>query len=96
LDPELDLVGVDRAPVAARLYFVRSVKWLTSPFEHRDLATLHRSAAEVPGYNESDVRLVVASLSGTVQGLGLDHTRGDVVWRPADVVSAWSHSHSTP
>lgn len=88
-DPEVDLVGADRAPVAGRLYFVGSVKWLAGPFEHRDLAALHRAAAEVPGYVESEVKLVVASLSGTVEGLGLDHARGDVVWRPADVVTAW-------
>jgi hypothetical protein len=88
-DPEVDLVGADRAPVADRLWFVGSVKWLAGAFDHRDLAALYRSAAQVPGYAESDVGLVVASLSGTSPGLGLDHARGDVLWSAADVVAAW-------
>jgi AAA+ ATPase superfamily predicted ATPase len=93
-DPEVDLVGADRAPVAGRLYFVGSVKWLNTAFEHRDLAALHRAAAEVPGYVESNVALVVASQSGTAAGLGLDHARGDIEWRPSDVVSAWRHDNT--
>jgi hypothetical protein len=89
-DPEVDLVGADRGPVAGRLYFVGSVKWLAGAFDHRDLAALHRAAAEIPGYVESDVKLVVASLGGIIVGLGLDRARGDIVWRPADVVGAWN------
>ena len=88
-DPEVDLVGADRAPVAGRLAFVGSVKWLNSAFEHRDLAALHRGAAEIPGYDEAEVGLVIASLSGTARGVGLDQARGDVVWGPEDVVAAW-------
>lgn len=36
-DPEIDIVGADRSPVAKRLYFAGSIKWLASPFDDRDL-----------------------------------------------------------
>ncbi|GHH82331.1 ATP-binding protein [Streptomyces capitiformicae] len=87
--PEIDLIGADRAPVASRLFFAGSVKWLASPFDQHDLAALRRGAAQVPGF-ASDVagRLAVVSLSGTVGPMGRDDAV-ELVWGAGDVVSAW-------
>ncbi|WP_141582204.1 ATP-binding protein [Actinomadura sp. WMMA1423] len=84
-DPEVDLVGADRAPVAGRIHFAGSIKWLNGPFDDRDLASLRRGAAEVPGLDPATGGLVVVSLSGT------DIT-GDVSlsWGPDEVLGAWS------
>lgn len=83
-DPEIDLVGADRAPVANRIQFAGSIKWLNGPFDDRDLATLRRAATAVPGLDPATADLVVVSLSGT------DMT-GDVAlsWGPDDVIAAW-------
>jgi len=86
-DPEVDLVGTDRAPVAQRVAFVGSVKWLAGPFDHHDLAGLTRAAPLVPGFTPGGTGLVVASLSGTSPDLGRDAV--DLVWGPEQVVSAW-------
>jgi hypothetical protein len=86
-DPEVDLVGADRAPVAGKIFFVGSVKWLSGVFDRRDLHALRRAAVEVPGYTETETGLVVVSLAGTSPDLDLD--TDDLAWRPADVVSAW-------
>ncbi|WP_202124736.1 hypothetical protein [Actinomadura physcomitrii] len=83
-DPEVDLVGADRAPVAGRIGFAGSVKWLASPFDDHDLAGLRRAAVQVPGLDPATAGLAVVSLSGVRarEGVGL-------VWTPEDVVAAW-------
>lgn len=83
-DPEIDLVGADRAPVANRIYFVGSIKWLNGPFDGHDLANLRRAATEVPGLDPATTGLVVVSLSGTETTEGVD-----LAWTPADVIAAW-------
>lgn len=85
-DPELDLVGADRAPVAQRILFVGSIKWLSSPFDRRDLTELIRCAPQVPGFDPDRTGLVVASRSGATDDV---RTAVDVVWAPGDVVGAW-------
>lgn len=87
-DPELDLVGADRAPVANEVYFAGSVKWLGSPFDTHDLVTLRRDAAQVPGFTPGRSGLVVVSLSGVIAGLDL--TEVNVRWGPNEVVAAWA------
>ncbi len=38
-DPEIDLVGVDRSPIAKKVTMTGSIKWLENkPFDARDLA----------------------------------------------------------
>jgi uncharacterized protein len=82
-DPEIDLVGADRGPVAQRIDFVGSIKWLSSAFDQRDLAAVRHGATQVPGFGP-ETGLAVVSLSGVT---GVD---ADLVWGPSDVVSAWS------
>jgi hypothetical protein len=86
-DPEVDLVGTDRAPVASTIHFVGSVKWLSEAFDRRDLHALRRSGAEVPGYDAAETGVAVVSLSGVTGGLDLG--ANDAVWGPGDIVAAW-------
>jgi hypothetical protein len=87
-NPEVDLVGADRSPVAGRVTFVGSIKWLDSPFDAHDLSDLHVSAAQVPGFVAGRTGLVTVSRSGTAfelnsAGVGLH-------WSPDDVLGAWA------
>jgi AAA+ ATPase superfamily predicted ATPase len=86
-DPEVDLVGADRAPVAGRVFFAGSVKWLTSPFDGHDLAAANRAAAQVPGYDQATTGLAVASLGGLAPGV--DRQSVDLLWTPQDVLDSW-------
>lgn len=83
-DPEIDLVGADRGPVARQLFFVGSIKWLAGPFDNHDLARLRDCAPQIPGYSAA-AGIVVASRSGVTGGLG----PVDLVWGPGEVVGAW-------
>jgi hypothetical protein len=85
-DPEVDLVGADRSPVAHHLYFVGSVKWLSTPFDRHDLVALMTDASAVPGYAAAETGLVLVSLSGSRD---TDAGLVRLQWGPADVVGAW-------
>jgi hypothetical protein len=87
-DPEVDLVGADRAPVARRLFFVGSVKWLGSRFDRHDLAALWGGAASIRGFLPDQTGLVIVSLGGTSDELDLRPT--DLPWGPANIVAAWA------
>jgi uncharacterized protein len=90
-DPEIDLIGADRAPVAGKLWYAGSVKWLDHPFGSRDLATLQRGATQVPGFDPGDTALVSVSCAGftdsAAMGLALR-------WLPEDVISAFSPGYA--
>jgi hypothetical protein len=83
-NPEVDLVGADRAPMARKVAFVGSVKWHeTKPFDNRDAAQLVRDAAYVPG--AQDAPLVAVARRGFEPGLPLAQ-----MWGPEDLVDAWA------
>ncbi len=86
-DPEIDLIGADRAPVARRLYYAGSVKWLEQPFDSRDLGAVYRDAARVPGFEIGATALVAASLAGFTDSAGGHLARR---WGPADIIAAFS------
>ena len=86
-NPEVDLVGADRAPVARHVSFVGSIKRLGTPFDTHDLTELTRAAAQVPGFTPGATGGMVVSLSGIARGLKLDP--GTVSWGPDDVIAAW-------
>ncbi|WP_219825262.1 AAA family ATPase [Nonomuraea typhae] len=86
-DPEVDLVGADRAPIAGQVRFIGSIKWLNSPFDAHDLAALSRSAAQVPGYDPASTGLVAAALNGLAPGLGPRAV--DLLWTPREVIESW-------
>jgi AAA+ ATPase superfamily predicted ATPase len=78
---EVDVVGADQAPVAKRLLFLGSIKWLeSSPFDNHDLLALQRHRGMLTG---EPVPLVAISRSG-VDARGLDATYG-----PEELIRAW-------
>jgi uncharacterized protein len=85
-NPEIDLVGVDRAPVAQQIYFTGSIKWLNTPFDSHDLTAMRHATAQIPGFEPGRTGLAVVSLSGlTCNGV-------DLTWGPHDVLTAWPPS----
>jgi AAA+ ATPase superfamily predicted ATPase len=86
-DPELDLVAVDRAPVARHVRLVGSVKWLAGPFDRHDMASLTAAAPQVPGFELAATTLAVVSLSGLAPEVPTDPI--GLNWGPDDVLSAW-------
>ena len=85
--PEIDLIGADRSPIAGAIHYVGSVKWLSRAFDDADLAALRRDAVAVPGFDPGTTGLVAVSragVSGSVAGeVGLH-------WDAADVVAAFA------
>jgi AAA+ ATPase superfamily predicted ATPase len=69
-DPEIDLVGADRAPVAQRITFVGSVKWQEErPFDVHDLARLGVHRSRMPGADESTPLIAVTRSGSTIDGI---------------------------
>jgi uncharacterized protein len=83
-NPEIDLIGADREPVAGAVHFVGSIKWLESqPFGRHEYEALVRDVSAVPGTGP-DTPLVAVSRAGVVKGLPLAGH-----WGPEDLVDAW-------
>ncbi len=83
-NPEIDLIGADRAPTAKHIQFVGSIKWLENhPFGRRDYDALIRCATTVPGATP-ETPLVAVSRSGVAGDLPLAAS-----WGPEDLVHAW-------
>ncbi|MGC4876403.1 ATP-binding protein [Micromonospora sp. DT43] len=81
-DPEIDIVGADRAPVAARICFVGSIKWQESgPFDAHDLGRLLLHRSRLPGADESVPTLAVSRSGSAVEGIH--------VLSPDDLLSAY-------
>jgi AAA+ ATPase superfamily predicted ATPase len=82
-DPEVDLIGADREPIANQIAFVGSIKWRDNqPFDERDLADLVTHRSQVPGAAES-TPLVVVTRSGT-------RVTSPVILGPEVLLTAWS------
>ncbi|HEU5416932.1 MAG TPA: ATP-binding protein [Streptosporangiaceae bacterium] len=86
-DPEIDLIGADRVPVATRISYAGSVKWLDHPFGSRDLAALERGAVQVPGFDPGQTALVGVSSSGFADTAAASLA---LRWLPEDVISAFA------
>ncbi len=86
-NPEIDLIGGDRTPVARTLYYVGSVKWLADPFGSHDMSELQRTATRVPGFDPGSTALIAVCRSGYT-----DATTGLLAlrWHPGDVISAFT------
>lgn len=83
-NPEIDLVGADRAPVARAVHFLGSIKWLERRFDRSALDQLVRDRAAVPGTDEG-TPLVAVSRAGFAPDLPLA-----LAWGPDDLVRAWA------
>jgi hypothetical protein len=82
-DPEIDIVGADRAPIAKKISAVGSIKWLENkPFDHRDLSRLIVHRSQLPGADDTTPLLVVAR-SGCI-------TDGVTHLSPNDLITAWT------
>lgn len=82
-----DLVGADRGPVARKLWYVGSVKWLDHPFGRRDLAALQRGAPQVPGFDPHETALISVSCTGFTDSAATDLA---LCWLPEDIVGAFA------
>jgi uncharacterized protein len=81
-DPEIDLVGADRAPIAHRISFAGSIKWRDHhAFDSHDLADLIVHRSKLPGADESTPLLAVARAGTAVDGL--------MALSPEDLLAAW-------
>jgi uncharacterized protein len=82
---EVDLVGGDKRPAAARIDFIGSVKWRDEqPFDNRDLAALAAKLPAVPGASTS-TKLLGVSRQGFKRGSGLDIEIG-----PQEIIAAYA------
>jgi hypothetical protein len=86
-DPEIDLVGADRAPVAGTVWYAGSVKWLDHPFGNRDLAALQRGAPLLPGFDPGKSALIGVSCTGFTDAAAAHLA---LRWLPEDVVRAFA------
>jgi uncharacterized protein len=83
-NPEIDLVGADREPVARHIQFLGSIKWLENqPFDRHDYDSLVRGVLTVPG-TDRDTRLAAVSRSGIAPDLPLATS-----WGPDELLRAW-------
>ncbi|HEV2637392.1 MAG TPA: DUF234 domain-containing protein [Actinocrinis sp.] len=83
-DPEIDVVGADRAPVAERITAVGSIKWQERrPFDDHDAARLIVHRSQLPGADEDTQLIAVgrAGVSSSVAGL--------LAVTPDDLLAAW-------
>ena len=80
-DVEIDIVGADREPIAHRLLFLGSIKWLeTSAFDLHDLIALQRHRDRV---TDEPIPLLAVSRAGTTAN-GLD-----AAFTPNDLLEPW-------
>ncbi|MQY24238.1 ATP-binding protein [Nocardia macrotermitis] len=85
-NPEIDLIGADRAPVAERVVFAGSIKWIGTPFDRHDLHELTHGAVAVPGFEPKRTALVVVSLTAPEPAVA---DTVDLIWGPTDVLAVW-------
>ncbi|MFF1460664.1 ATP-binding protein [Streptomyces sp. NPDC058330] len=82
-DPEIDLVGADRSPIAKKITFAGSIKWLENkPFDNRDLARLVTHRSQLPGTDDSTPLLAVARSGSNANGI--------LSLTPDDLITAWA------
>jgi hypothetical protein len=82
-NPEIDVVGADRAGVANRIMFAGSIKWQTTkPFSSHDHAALVRDVAAVPGVDPG-TKLLAVSRTGVAADLPVRSVG------PDELMAAW-------
>ncbi|WP_223166991.1 ATP-binding protein [Nonomuraea sp. SYSU D8015] len=69
-DPEIDLVGADREPIAKKITMLGSVKWLENrPFDHHDLSELIVHRSKMPGADTSTPLYAISRSGCSVDGV---------------------------
>lgn len=81
-NPEIDIVGADREPIAKKITMVGSIKWLENrPFDSHDLGELMVHRSKLPGADTSTPLYAVSRSGSSV---------GEVtVIGPEDLLEAW-------
>jgi uncharacterized protein len=68
-NPEIDLVGADREPVAKSVTMVGSIKWQENrPFDTRDLAAVLADRARLPGAGDDTPLVAVSRIASRLKG----------------------------
>jgi AAA+ ATPase superfamily predicted ATPase len=81
-DPEIDLVGADREPIAKKITMLGSIKWLEKrPFDEHDMRELIVHQSKMPGADTSTPLYAVSRSGCTVQGV--THVT------PEELLDAW-------
>nr|WSY54818.1 ATP-binding protein [Streptomyces sp. NBC_00886] len=81
-DPEIDIIGADRGPIAKKITLVGSIKWLENkPFDARDLARLVTHRSQLPGADDTTPLLAVTRSGCT--------TPDTTSLTPEDLLTAW-------
>ncbi|MBB2913905.1 hypothetical protein FHS43_005214 [Streptosporangium becharense] len=81
-DVEIDIVGADRGPIARRLCFLGSIKWLDdAAFDDRDLSALARHRAAMT--DEPTPLIAVSRSEVSCSGLA-------AAYGPEDLIRGWS------
>jgi uncharacterized protein len=81
-DPEIDIIGADRGPVAKKIAYAGAIKWLDKePLGQSDINRLSRDLGAVAGADIS-TPLVAVSRSGVTAS-------GIVALGPDDIIAAW-------
>lgn len=81
-DPEIDIVGADRGPIAKRITLVGSIKWLEKDrFDNHDRARLIVHRDRLPGADDTTALLAVTRQSAAVDGVA--------VLTAEDLLGAW-------
>jgi AAA+ ATPase superfamily predicted ATPase len=87
-DPEIDIVGADRAPIARKITVVGSIKWLENkPLDGHDLTRLIIHRSQLPGADDTTPLLAVSRTATT--------TTGVTFLGPDDLLAAWELSRPT-
>jgi hypothetical protein len=84
-DPDVDLVGADRGPVAGAVSFVGSVKWRDGPVGPDVLHDLLAALPDVPGAAPGRTGTVLVTRTAERAPAGFD-----LVWTASDIVAAWT------
>jgi hypothetical protein len=81
-DPEIDIVGADREPIAKRVTAVGSIKWQENrPFDTHDLSRLYVHRTKLPGADASTPVVAVSRSGSAVADIDLIG--------PDDLLLAW-------
>ncbi len=82
-NPEIDVIGADRAPVARKIAYAGTIKWLdNAPLDQGDIRKLIGDLGAVAGADEH-TPLVAISRSGAT-------ATGAVILGPEDLLQAWT------
>lgn len=82
-NPEIDIIGANREPVATSIFFAGSIKWHDARlFDQHDLADLVRGMGSVPGADDA-TPLVAVSRSGVAEGVPVRPVS------PANLLAGW-------